>query len=79
MDDGTGSDSGSSISSSMPDIEDIEVAMPSEHAMILSTVCGEDGAAAVRQMWHYNDLDVLSGPDYLDYLSHCCTGLTLSW
>ena len=65
MDDETDSDSDSSISDSMPDIEDIEVAIPSGHAMVLSTVCGEDGATAVRRMWHYNDLDVLSGPDYL--------------
>ena len=34
-------------------------------AMALSTLCGDGGTATVRQMWHYNDLDVLSGPDYL--------------
>ena len=39
--------------------------VPSEHAIALSTLCDDGGAAAVRQMWHYNDLDVLSGPDYL--------------
>ena len=50
MDDGTGSDSGSSTSSSMPDIEDVEVAMPSKHAMVLSTVCGDNGATVVQQM-----------------------------
>ena len=33
--------------------------------MVLNAVCGDNGAAAVRQMWHYNNLDVLSGPDYL--------------
>ena len=36
-----------------------------EHAMVLNTMWGENGAAAVRQMWHYNDLGVLSRPDYL--------------
>ena len=44
---------------------DVEVAMPSAHAMALSTLCGDGGTAATRQMWHYNDLDVLSWPDYL--------------
>ena len=34
-------------------------------AVALSTLCGDGGAAVVRQVWHYNDLDVLSGPDYL--------------
>ena len=61
----TSSESDDSVSGDMPNIEDIEVAMPSEHAIALSTLCDDDGAAAVRQMWHYNDLDVLSGPDYL--------------
>ena len=45
-----------------PLLESVEVP---QHAMVLNTVCGEDGAAAVRQMWHYNDLDVLSGHGYL--------------
>ena len=34
-------------------------------ATALSTLCGDGGTATVRQVWHYNDLDVLSGPDYL--------------
>ena len=45
-----------------PLLESVEVP---EHAMVLNTVCGRNRAAAVQQMWHYNDLDVLFGPDYL--------------
>ena len=62
IDDGMSSENDSSTSSSMPDLESVAVA---EHAMVLSTVCGDNGATVVQQMWHYNNLDVLSGPDYL--------------
>ena len=54
--------SSNSGSSDMPDLESVAVA---KRAMALSTVCGDDGTILVRRMWHYNDLDVLSGPDYL--------------
>ena len=66
--DGTSSESGSSTSSSVPDLEDVAVA---ERAMVPSTVCGENRATVVQQMWHYNDLDVLSGPDYLAIGPEC--------
>ena len=47
-DDDTSSEDGGSVSSDVSDIEDVEVAMPSEHAMALSTLCGDGVPAAVR-------------------------------